>query len=294
MSGVKENVIEYAQLQLETKFPRDDYRELLELTIIFLGGKPPRGLKFSKPGPVHHARWMARAIYALKIFIFHKQLEISTSELKGIKDVCVFIVRLHIYAWFSCTSAVSAPRSDLLLLQQLVEYKTIHEAISKVATEKLLRHTWYLNEELIALSFFDASVSHDEKRNMVKALKTREGRWEIQKRPTIPHETIPATKLADFVTTNTKRFFTNLALPTFFLHREPAKWDDIHSYVETQKKLSKLRVVNDAAERGVALIEQYNNVLCRDEEQKQYLLQVVSKHRQQMPNASKNTLLSTF
>ena len=39
------------------------------------------------------------------------------------------------------------------------------------------------------------------------------------------------------------------------------------------------RVVNDQAERGVALIEEFSGHLTKDEEQLQFLLQVVQEHR---------------
>lgn len=39
-------------------FFRDDYREVAEITITLLGGTPPRGIHFLKPGAYHHARWM--------------------------------------------------------------------------------------------------------------------------------------------------------------------------------------------------------------------------------------------
>ncbi|KAG0726857.1 Tigger transposable element-derived protein 7 [Chionoecetes opilio] len=42
-----------------------------------------------------------------------------------------------------------------------------------------------------------------------------------------------------------------------------------------------LRVVNDTAERGVALIQSFNLRLTKDEEQRQFLLQVVEAHRHQ-------------
>jgi len=51
-----------------------------------------------------------------------------------------------------------------------------------------------------------------------------------------------------------------------------------------------LSVVNDLAKRGVALIEQYNSILTKDEEQKQFLLQVVEEHRRRFPDSSKKTL----
>jgi hypothetical protein len=49
--------------------------------------------------------------------------------------------------------------------------------------------------------------------------------------------------------------------------------------------------VNDAVERGVALIQSFNAVLTNQEEQKQFLLQVVEKHRQDFPSATKSAIL---
>lgn len=40
--------------------------ELLELTVLFLGGVPPRGERFMAPGAMHRARWMAKLLYCLK------------------------------------------------------------------------------------------------------------------------------------------------------------------------------------------------------------------------------------
>lgn len=54
---------------LETNICRDDYKELLELCVMFLGHSLPNGNKFRKPEASHHARWMSKAIYVLKIFI---------------------------------------------------------------------------------------------------------------------------------------------------------------------------------------------------------------------------------
>ena len=51
-----------------------------------------------------------------------------------------------------------------------------------------------------------------------------------------------------------------------------------------------LRVVNDTAERGAALIQAYSGSLTRDEQQLQYLLQVVAAHRQAVPQPTKRYL----
>ena len=66
-----DDVLKLCQGYLRQDHPRDDYRELLELAVVFLGGIP-HGCKifFHKPGAVHRARLMARAIYALKMWMF--------------------------------------------------------------------------------------------------------------------------------------------------------------------------------------------------------------------------------
>lgn len=56
-------------------------------------------------------------------------------------------------------------------------------------------------------------------------------------------------------------------------------WLQLDSYHKNQTVVESIKVVNDLAERGVALIQEFNCSLTRNEEQKQYLLQVVEDHR---------------
>jgi len=57
--------------------PREDYRELLELSLIFLGEIPQRGVRFRAPGAFHHARWMAKLLYVLKLNLFKDQFRLT-------------------------------------------------------------------------------------------------------------------------------------------------------------------------------------------------------------------------
>ncbi|KAG0715030.1 hypothetical protein GWK47_012872 [Chionoecetes opilio] len=52
--------------------PREDYKEIILLSVAYLGGGVPTS--FRAPGAYHMARWMAKAIYAVKIMLFHDQL----------------------------------------------------------------------------------------------------------------------------------------------------------------------------------------------------------------------------
>lgn len=85
---------------------RDDYREFLELSVIFIGGVPTRGIHFQAPGAMHRARWMAKVIYAIKIWLFRDQFRLTASEEKGIRDLAVFAVIIHLKAWMTAPLAV--------------------------------------------------------------------------------------------------------------------------------------------------------------------------------------------
>jgi hypothetical protein len=59
-------------------------------------------------------------------------------------------------------------------------------------------------------------------------------------------------------------------------------------YQESKRLVQSLKVVNDLAERGVALIQEFNSSLTRNEEQKHYLLQVVEDQRKKFSTPTKS------
>ena len=67
--------------------------------------------------------------------------------------------------------------------------------------------------------------------------------------------------------------------------------DDDESYVTAKEIICGLKVVNDIAERGVRLMDEYNKLITNDEEQKQYLLQVVKDYRSSLPNKNKQSVV---
>lgn len=52
-----------------------------------------------------------------------------------------------------------------------------------------------------------------------------------------------------------------------------------------------MKVVNDTVDCGIALIQNYNSVLTKHEDQKQYVLQIVENQCQRLPNPNKSTLV---
>lgn len=288
LSNVSSDVMVFVANQLELPQQRDDYRELLELTLMFLGGVPPRGVSFRKPGAIHRARFMARLIYALKIYLFRDVgFKLTNRETQNLGNFCVFGVGVYIKPWFISRLPTAAPTSDLSLLKQLV---TIDSPAAKGALKKLCGQLWYLSEELVAFAFFNRDIDASEKRSMVERL-SREAEEDPPKRISLDKFKILEKRLCDFVTKNTWKFFQILSLPVSFLEVDPETWLTNPDYLQAEDVVRELRVVNDTAERGVALMQEYNALLTKDEEQTQFALLVVKEHRKHYPDCKKATLV---
>ena len=87
------------------------------------------------------------------------------------------------------------------------------------------------------------------------------------------------------------KFFENLGIALDWLKKDPNLWSQDSVFEATRQTVSRLSVVNDRAERGVALIQEYNQILTKDEGQKQALLQVVFVHIKQFPDANKSKVI---
>jgi len=67
----------------------------------------------------------------------------------------------------------------------------------------------------------------------------------------------------------------------------------LNGYRELYRAASTMKVVNDSAERAIALMQQYNSSLTKNKEQKQFLLCLVEKQRKQYPTCTKSALTNT-
>lgn len=140
---------------------------------MFLGNRPTENTNFKSPGPTHHARWLSKAIYSLKIYLFQEQFSLSRTEASGLRHICIFIVLVYIKAWYCAPSAIQAPRQDLEFMKDLLNYKKINKNISEVASKKFSNHLWYLSEQLICLSLFDNNVSAEIKLKLIESIQKK-------------------------------------------------------------------------------------------------------------------------
>ena len=189
--------------------------------------------------------------------------------------------------------AVSAPLNDLQLLTSLLEYASINPEVSKAASQKFSNHLWYLAPEIVGLALFDSQVSAQTKRLMVRAMKdgNEEDEQGHMKRITVDLGTVARKNIEDFVSPKSKVLFKLMDLPDDFLDVDPDEWETREDYQEALAVMKTINVVNDHAERGVALIQEYCGLITKDETQLQYLLQIVQNHRQKYPDSRKSTLI---
>jgi len=76
-------------------------------------------------------------------------------------------------------------------------------------------------------------------------------------------------------------------IPDYFLVTDPDTWLSNSDYMVAEDIVRELRVVNDTAERGVTLMQEFNALLTKDEEQTQFAMQVIKEHHKRYPDSKK-------
>jgi hypothetical protein len=307
IEGVRERVLTFVTFTLGKKQFRDDYRELLELVALFLDSDISGNINVQAPGAIHHARWMAKALYSLKIFLFREQFDLTKRELYSLREICIFLVMLYVKVWFEAPNPVEAPYNDFKFLEALVAYKSINKEVSEAAIKKFVGHLWYLSPVMMGFSIFDKNVPLDIKEKMRKsllALEDDERNNSSNDQSKVQHieprfvklkasevESFISNQFYSLVSRQTFEFFELLNINYDFLRQEPDLWPQNPTYSASADLLHNIRVVNDVAERGIKLISNYNNALTKNESQTQYLLHVVSEYNKKYPDSRKATLV---
>jgi hypothetical protein len=261
---------------------RDDYLELLNLAGLMVGLDIRAPIR--KPGAMHRARWMAKAIYSMKMELLfcgnESAFTLTARELQGLQRFNRFVVCIYIRSWFTCRMVVDAPFNDMSLIQRLREYDD--EALKFAGLNMMKRHSWYLTPELATLVLFSDKVTCDVKTHLVASMTRDRGLHKLKKEMALPNSIAEVTV--------SQSFFQTTGIDDSFLGSPVEMWSESPSYNMASVLVKNLACVNDCAERGVALIQNFNSSITSDEEQKQYLLQVVEQHRKAFKNCNRDSL----
>ena len=247
----------------------------------------------TEPGADHHARWMSKSFYILKLSLLQHQIdEIHWQTKKKIHKMALFVVFIYLKAWFNSPSLTSAAKNDLELYKLLLKFKKTHSIISQSACEVLNRHTWYLTEDAITLTLFNEDICTEERTLYAKKIYELAATEELEiQKPDLPLIT-QKSEISDFIGEQSRLLFDLLNIPLEFLADD--EWYLLPEYASVNKSLKHLTPLNDSAERALALATRVNTHITRDEESYQELLQVVEAHREKYGLKTKDDLKKLY
>lgn len=228
---------------------RADYAELNDLCLKLFGIKTKKS--FMVPGSISKARWMAKAIYGLKMYLFRDELKLDEEFEMNLLQFVLFVSIIYCKHWNRSSNAIDAPVNDLSLVADLNEYLNFNELIAQPVLNSFSNHLWYLGEELVVLALFSDKVSDDDKNRMRIKLASNEyparGNNSLRFK-----DDIDGMQLPDFVSERSRFMFSILDIDTSFLSENAESWQYNTSYKKAKKFVSSLIVVvNDTAERAL-------------------------------------------
>ncbi|KAG7156396.1 hypothetical protein Hamer_G006142 [Homarus americanus] len=287
LSHLRHRTVSY--LLTVTEWAREDYREAAELTLLVLGVNPPRGTHFLRPGACHHARWMAKIIYYLKIYMFSHQLELSSDLCVKLQRMAIFVSLLYTPAWLKSPVAEDAPVNDLQLHHELLRYRAVDCEVADAALAVASRHLWYLRPQTVVLSLCSEKLSAAEKKEMATKLSCLEETNDYANDNLVIQQT---TRLSDLIDERSWMIFKeHHVCGTAWLMSPVEDWEKNEEFMKLKDFSRSLKVTNDVAERGIKLMQDFIGSVTKDEQQLQDVMQLVEKHRKQMSGFSKSALM---
>lgn len=245
-----DEISNYLERELKNPQIRGDYKELLQLALTFLGKHKP--LRILRPGATSRARWMQKAIYSLKMYLFREETEVR--DIKLLEDICLFIVFVYIPYWFNSTIAFHSLKNDIGFMENINKFGKKNKTIADKALAKFKDHLWYMGYHPAALGFFDDRMSLTDKRKMWNELQKDKKATDESNRRLVP-QAKKTYKLEDCVSQSTREFFEIMKLDMSFLEKDPKEWTGDESYEKTKNQISYIHVVNDAGERALSSLK---------------------------------------
>lgn len=176
----------------------------------------PSIIHWRAPGPIHHARWMAKLIYATKILLFRNQRNVFNLTKREESQFQRFVLNgalLFTKVWIESPLAAEASSNDLNLWLNLKKYETIDFELSTAARHVLERHLWYLSDLTVGLALFSDVVIYSEIKSIVNGMKTEPGPRCITGNPVLLKNDV---NLGDFASKRSLTLLANLGINASF------------------------------------------------------------------------------
>ena len=236
---------------------------------------------------------MHHGLYLLKMALLADTIAFTTTEERGqVEHMAEFIALFHGPLFLQASLAAAAPRLDLQLWQHMEAYGLTEPVVAKATKDSLMRHLWYLAQELVILGLFSPDVSDQDKAQIAQNLLGQERPETFSPgRPAFPPRSLlcNAQSLASFVGSRSWQLFSLLGASGRWLQLPPSQWSEDEEYARKATVIRQLAVVNDAAERGVKDCTEYADVT-RDGALRGRIIAVASSHRAAAPSLLKHEL----
>ena len=119
---------------------------------------------------------------------------------------------------------------------------------------------------MVPLSLFSSKVSDEDKILIVEAMVSEECDWSVKgmKCPIAESTHLERKHLRALVTSSSAAALRSLGLDIPILSkRDPQTWDVIISFSQTKAVVNNIQVVNDTAERSIALMSNFNQSITK-------------------------------
>lgn len=274
-------------------FPQDNYREILELSLLLMGHQIPNYV-LKKPGACHKARWMAPAIYSMKRYLLRKILKLPPEEEDNLKEFCLFVSLIYVKSWIQCQITTNAPKNTLEFYKKIYNYSTLNEKVSIKALSKFESHLWYIGPEMIFLSLFSSDVKPSDKQKIFNQMVSKDKGWTERSWQLKNCQNLHKKQLHQLVGSASLSALKSLRVDIQFMFDfNAAEWNNLQEYKDAKKVVDSLKVVNDIAERSLKLMTDINGKHTKNENGTQQLIQVIQDNRNRVSSTHK-TVLSSY
>ena len=302
---VLQDVIQFATEMKEMKF-KDDYQELISLTLILLGAYPDSSsYSVRPPGSISHSRWMAKILCEFKIVIFSSQLLklelITEADAFSHIQLTLFLILYYVKPWMTATLARDAPLNDVILVNSLKEIPShllsaypLFKSMGEAMNSKLEQHLWYLSEEFVVFSLFSDKMNLAQKNKCRKVMLSHytENLGHVKGKLMTPMiNKMKSIEISILFGKESWRFLRLCGIEgKSFLVKTASSWDNCSEYIMLKDIVSNFVVVNDAAERAILLAKTLQNKLTKNSDIKQALVNVIPELRKICQSQKKEEL----
>ena len=251
---------------------RDDYRELCELVVFYLGGSVSRKRKVGgavqlpftmrHPGAFHQARFLSKALYLIKMSMMMDVLPESVVPLdkrSSVDRMARLISLFHAKYFLQAFLPAAGARLDLQYWKDMSAYSRYDAEVSAEVKDSILRQRWYLTEELSVLSLFDCSLKFNERSDIATSLLSYpKPQLFLPGQPIFPDLT-DETEIPELIGPRSWFLFDLLHKSPEWLRSPAEEWENDEEYNEINSIIMNLSVTNDTAERAIKKVTEYAN-----------------------------------